>query len=142
MPKGWIYFRCLKISISNCFLVVSPIQLQTHCPCWIECSRIVCLIAFQVHLITLWLLNQIIRDRWKWTCWCCWTYWNKSNRSCEKSWMFLKTRECDFPWIESILGDDGLVSQVQCTICNKIEGKAKMLVPSLTNFKSMPIIEK
>ncbi len=56
--------------------------------------------------------------------------------------MFSNTWVCDFPWVESIVGDDGLVTQVQCTICNKIEGKAKMLVLSLTHFKSMPIIEK
>jgi len=54
--------------------------------------------------------------------------------------MFLNTWVYDFPWVESIVGDDSVVAQIQCTICNEIEGKAKMLV--LTNFKSMPVIEK
>lgn len=54
--------------------------------------------------------------------------------------MFSNTWVYDFPWVESIVGDDGVVTQIQCTICNEIEGKAKMLV--LTNFKSMPVIEE
>ncbi len=45
--------------------------------------------------------------------------------------MFQDTWACHFPWVELVIGDDGLVFQVRCTICNKILGKPKLLAPKL-----------
>ncbi len=45
--------------------------------------------------------------------------------------MFQDTWACHFPWVELVIGDDGLVSQVQCIICNKILGKPKLLALKL-----------
>jgi len=36
---------------------------------------------------------------------------------------------CQFPWTKLIVGDDGLVFQIKCTVCSKIKGKLKMLAP-------------
>jgi hypothetical protein len=33
---------------------------------------------------------------------------------------------CCFPWVETIVGEDGLVTHVQCKICSDIEGKPKL----------------
>jgi hypothetical protein len=49
----------------------------------------------------------------------------------EKSRVFKNMWVCHFLWAELIIGDDGLVSQVRCTICSKIEGKPKLLAPKL-----------
>ncbi len=34
---------------------------------------------------------------------------------------------CRFPWAKTIVGEDGLVTQVRCKICSNIEGKPKLL---------------
>jgi hypothetical protein len=58
----------------------------------------------------------------------------KPQKSYEKTRVFQNTWACHFPWAEAIVGEDGLVAQVQCKICNNIEGKPKLLTPSLTHF--------
>ncbi len=42
-----------------------------------------------------------------------------------------------FPWAEAVVGEDGLVAQVQCKICNNIEGKPKLLATNSTHFRNM-----
>jgi hypothetical protein len=44
---------------------------------------------------------------------------------------FQNTHVVQFPWVESILGDDGLECQMWCKICSCINGKGKMLVLKL-----------
>jgi hypothetical protein len=39
-----------------------------------------------------------------------------------------------FPWSKLVVGEDGLVFQIKCTICNKIKGKLKMLIPKQNMF--------
>lgn len=55
----------------------------------------------------------------------------KPRRFYEKTCVFQDTWACHFPWVEFVIWDDGLVSQVQCTICNKILRKPKLLAPKL-----------
>ncbi len=45
--------------------------------------------------------------------------------------MFQDMWACHFSWVEAIVGEDGLVAQVWCKICNNIEGKPKLLAPKL-----------
>ncbi len=35
--------------------------------------------------------------------------------------MFQDTWACSFPWVEIVVGEDGLVTHVQCKICSNIE---------------------
>jgi hypothetical protein len=42
---------------------------------------------------------------------------------------------CQFSWAKLVFGDDGLVFQIKCTICNKIKGKLKTLAPKLHMFQ-------
>jgi hypothetical protein len=41
---------------------------------------------------------------------------------------------CYFPWAETIVGEDGLVANVQCKFCNNIERKPKLLAPKFNKF--------
>jgi len=41
--------------------------------------------------------------------------------------VFQDTWACHFPWAKAIVGEDGLVAQVRCKICNNIEEKPKSL---------------
>ncbi len=54
----------------------------------------------------------------------------KPKRFYEKTCVFQDTWACHFPWAKPIIGDDGLVSQVQCTIYSKILRKPKLLAPN------------
>ncbi len=51
--------------------------------------------------------------------------------------MFQDMWACRFPWAEAVVGEDGLVAQVQCKICNNIEGKPKLLATNSTHFRNM-----
>jgi hypothetical protein len=51
----------------------------------------------------------------------------KPKRFYEKTRVFQHTWACHFPWAKPIIGDNGLVSQVRCTIYNKIFKKPKLL---------------
>jgi hypothetical protein len=42
-----------------------------------------------------------------------------------------KTHVAQFPWVESIVGDDGLECQMWCKIFSHLNGKGKMLVLKL-----------
>jgi hypothetical protein len=53
----------------------------------------------------------------------------KPKRFYEKPRVFQDIWACHFPWAKPI-GDDGLVSQVQCIIYSKILGKPKLLAPN------------
>jgi hypothetical protein len=33
------------------------------------------------------------------------------------------------PWEKIVIDGDGLVSYVRCTICSKVEGRKKLLIP-------------
>jgi hypothetical protein len=41
---------------------------------------------------------------------------------------------CHFPWAEVVVGEDGLVAQVLCKICNNIERKPKLLALKFYTF--------
>jgi len=51
----------------------------------------------------------------------------KPQKFYEKIHVFQDTWACHFTWAKAIVGEDGLVAQVWCKICNKIEGKPKLL---------------
>jgi hypothetical protein len=42
---------------------------------------------------------------------------------------------CCFPWAETIVGEDGLVTHVQCKICSNIERKPKLLAPKFDTLQ-------
>jgi hypothetical protein len=42
---------------------------------------------------------------------------------------------CYFPWVEAIVGEDGLVAQVRCKSCCHIEGKPMLLAPKLDTLQ-------
>jgi hypothetical protein len=50
----------------------------------------------------------------------------KPKRFYEKTYVFQDTWACHFPSAELVIRDDGLVSQVRCTICSKIFKKPKL----------------
>jgi hypothetical protein len=56
-------------------------------------------------------------------------------RSYEKTHVFQDTWACRFPWAEIVVGEDGMVAQVWCKICNNIEGKPKLLAPKFDTLK-------
>ncbi len=59
----------------------------------------------------------------------------KPRRSYEKTRVFQDMWACRFPWVEAIVGEDGLVAQVRCKICGNIEGKPKLLTPKLDTLQ-------
>jgi hypothetical protein len=42
---------------------------------------------------------------------------------------------CCFPWVEVVVGEDGLVAWVQCKMCSNIEEKLKLLAPKLITLQ-------
>jgi len=59
----------------------------------------------------------------------------KPQRSYEKTRVFQDTWACHFPWVEIVVGEDGLVAQVWCKICSNIEGKTKLLTPKFDTLQ-------
>jgi hypothetical protein len=77
VPKAMTSLQVPKFLGSSCFLVVSKMQLQTHCPMLDQTFK-VCLIRLQVCLISLQLFNQIVIMTWQMKGnYRCWTFWPK-----------------------------------------------------------------
>lgn len=52
----------------------------------------------------------------------------------EKNRQFQDAWAARFPWAESVLGSDGRVAQVRCTVCSEVEGREKLLIPKLDSL--------
>jgi hypothetical protein len=59
----------------------------------------------------------------------------KPKKFYEKTRVFQDTWACHFPWAKPIIGDDGSVCQVRCTIYIKILGKPKLLAPNFDTLQ-------
>jgi hypothetical protein len=55
--------------------------------------------------------------------------------SYEKTHVSQDTWAYCFPWAEAIVGEDGLVAQVQCKICDNVKGKPKLQTPKFDTFQ-------
>jgi hypothetical protein len=57
-----------------------------------------------------------------------WRRTYEHNRHWQDSWA------ARLPWAESVLGRDGHVTQVRCTVCSKVEGCEKLLAPKIDSL--------
>ncbi len=52
----------------------------------------------------------------------------------ELNHMFEKVWVANLPWAKNVMGCDGKLSMIYYKVCNKIDGKAKLLVPKFNNL--------
>ncbi len=58
----------------------------------------------------------------------------KLQRFYKKTHAFQNMWACCFPWVEIVVGEDGLVAWVRCKICSNIEKKPKLLALKLNTL--------
>lgn len=58
----------------------------------------------------------------------------KQKRSYELRRHYQEIWVAKLPWAEAIVGEDGSLTQVKCTMCSKVEGRDKLLVAKIDNL--------